>query len=320
MKSSRKSTKTNEEFVSEVRKIHGDKYDYSKVEYINNHTKVIIICPEHGEFKISPSHLREGSGCKECFKEKQSERKTFTPEQFLEKARKIHGNRYDYSQTKYRGYRYDIKYTCPEHGDIIQNAGDHLRGCGCKECGKIRMWDNRGRVDNEGFVEKSKLVHGDRYGYEKVEYVNAKTPVTIICKKHGEFQQTPSNHLLGCGCPCCFKSKMVNDIVKILLEKGIKYTLEQTFDWLKINQNKLRLDIFLEDYNIAIECQGKQHFEPIEFWGGVEQFEKQKFYDETKLKLCTKNKIKVLYYTNINEIKTDEVIYNKISDLIKQIK
>lgn len=312
--------KTTEEFIRKLKTVHGDKYDYSNVNYVNNKTHVILICPNHGKFSAEPRHLLEGQGCKECFKERQSKAKTLTQEQFIEKANKIHNNKYDYSITNYSGYRKDIDIICPIHGKFTQNAGDHLRGCGCKECGKKIMWDNRGRETVEEFVEKAKLLHGDRYDYSKVKYIDAKKPVTIICKKHGEFIQTPSNHLLNCGCPKCAKSKMVNEVIKILDKNNIKYTLEQTFDWLTINGNKLRLDIFLPDYSTAIECQGKQHFEPIEYWGGLENLKKTKQYDEIKYNLCEKNNIKILYYTNLKNINEEKTIYKNITDLLKFLK
>lgn len=314
------SHKTTAAFISEVEQIHGDKYDYSKVDYKNNHTKVCVVCKKHGDFFIAPHHLLEGSGCKECFKEKQSKDKTNSTEQFVLEAKKVHGDKYDYSSTIYRGYRYSVNIICPEHGIFTQNAGDHLKGCGCQECGKIIMWDNRGRLSSDDFIEKARKLHGDKYDYGQVKYVNAKTPIVITCRKHGEFLQTPSNHLVGCGCPHCSKSKMVNDIAQNLRERNIKYCLEKSFDWLEIKGNKLRIDIFLPDYNIGIECQGLQHFEPIEYWGGDEEFEKRKTYDEVKLNLCTNNGVKVLYYTNLKKFVQNGLIYGNINDLLKFLK
>lgn len=315
-----KNKKSTEDYINEVKKIHGDKYDYSKIIYINNHTNVCVICFKHGEFNIRPDHLKNGSGCKECFKEEQSKRHLLTNEQFIQKAKEIHNNKYDYSVTNYRGHRYGVDLICPIHGKFTQNAGDHLRGCGCKECGKVIMWDNRGRINTEDFIKKAREVHGTKYTYDKVEYVNAKTPVTITCKKHGDFSQTPSNHILGCGCSKCAKSKMVNEIIKHLSKRNINYNLEETFNWLAINGNKLRIDIFLPDYNIGIECQGLQHFQPIEYWGGEKTFEKTKLYDEIKLKLCTDNGIKLVYYTNLKKIIWDKPIYTEITDLLNALK
>lgn len=316
----KKTAKTTEEYVNEVKTVHGDKYDYSQIVYINNHTYIHVICPKHGGFDVRADHFRCGAGCKECFKERQSEKHLLTNTQFIEKASNIHGNKYDYSITKYTGYRNIIDIVCPIHGKFTQNAGDHLKGCGCKECGKVIMWDNRGRITSEDFISKAKLIHGNKYDYSKVQYINAKTPVTITCKKHGDFSQTPSNHLLSCGCPRCFKSKMVNEIVMRLTDKNISYILEKTFDWLEINQNKLKLDIFLPDYNVGFECQGLHHFEPIEHWGGIEQFKKQKLYDEIKLKLCTDNGIKLLYYSNLKKYSDNELIFNNINDLLNNLK
>lgn len=311
--------KTTQEFIEEIEKIHGDKYDYSKIEYKNNCTKVCVVCKKHGDFYIRPDHLINGGGCKECFKEKQSERKLKTNEQFITSAQKIHGDKYDYTKTIYKGYRFPVNIICPIHGEFSQNAGDHLKGCGCQKCGKVIMWDNRGRMTTDDFINKAKQIHGDKYDYKKVNYINAKTPITITCKKHGDFLQTPSNHLLNCGCPSCSKSKMVNEVIKILSKKEIKYCLEKTFEWLCIDKNKLRIDIFLPDYNVGIECQGLQHFVPIDSWGGIEQFKKQKLYDETKFSLCKENKIKLLYYTNLHDFAKNNTIYDNINDLLKTL-
>ena len=310
---------TLDEFVNRIKEIHGNKYDLSKVEYKNTETDVTIICKKHGYFQIKPKHLFKGSGCKECFKEKQSKNKLLTNEEFIKKANDIHKSKYDYSLTQYKGYRNDIDIICPIHGTFTQNAGAHLSGSGCKECGKVVMWDSRGRITTEEFILKAREIHGWLYDYSKVNYIDAKAPIIIICKKHGEFIQTPSNHLSNCGCPKCAKSKMVKEIIKHLENNNIKYTIEQTFEWLTVNGNKLRLDIFLPEHNIAIECQGKQHFEPIEYWGGNEQFKKTKEYDKIKLSLCNKNDVKVLYYTNLKNINEEKTIYSNINKLIKSI-
>ena len=308
--------KTTEEFIKQVIEIHGYKYDYSKVNYVNNQTKVCIICPEHGEFLIRPDHLLNGSGCKRCFKIKQSINKLLTIEEFIERARKVHGDKYDYSKVEYKGFREKIKIICPEHGEFWQTANDHLKGCGCKMCGKEKMLR---LLTTEEFIERAKKTHGDKYDYSKVEYINAKKPIKIICSKHGEFEQTPSNHLLKCGCQKCASSKMVNDLIIFFKENSIKYVLEKKFEWLKHENNSLRIDIFLPEYNVGIECQGLQHFKSIEYFGGEERFSKQNERDEIKKKLCEKNKIRLIYYSNLNIEFPYKIINNK-TDLLNEIK
>ena len=305
-----------EKFIEKAREIHGDKYDYSKVEYINNRTKVCIICPEHGEFWQAPTKHLSGSRCKKCFSKKQSLKRLLTKNEFIEKAKEVHGDKYDYSKVEYNGVRNKVCIICREHGEFWQTANDHLKGCGCKICGKEKMLR---LLTTEDFIERAKKIHGDKYDYSKVEYINAKTPIKIICNKHGEFEQTPSNHLLKCGCPKCACSKMVNDLVIFFKENSIEYVLEKKFEWLKHENNSLRIDIFLPEYNVGIECQGLQHFKAIEYFGGEEMFSKQNKRDEIKKNLCEKNKIRLIYYSNLNIEFPHKIINNK-TDLLKEIK
>jgi len=120
-----------EEFIEKAKAIHGDKYDYSLVEYKNNSTKVKIICPEHGVFEQIPSSHLKGSGCSKC-----SGTKKLTTEQFIEKAKAIHSDKYDYSLVKYKNNYTKVKIICPVHGTFKQRSGNHLYGQGCPECGR----------------------------------------------------------------------------------------------------------------------------------------------------------------------------------------
>jgi len=102
---------TKEDFIKLAREKYGDKYDYSKVEYINQTTKVCIICPEHGEFYVKPYyHIHVKSGCKKCKIHEGAYKET--TEQFIEKAKKVHGDKYDYSKTVYLGSNNDVCIIC----------------------------------------------------------------------------------------------------------------------------------------------------------------------------------------------------------------
>ena len=127
--------------------------------------------------------------------------------------------------------------------------------------------------------------------------------VCIICPIHGEFWQKPGKHLIKQGCPICKESHLEYEIRNLLIKNGIKFEQEKKFDWL-VSDSNLRLDFYIPDKKMAIECQGIQHFVPIEYFGGIDMFEKQKKMDELKKQLCEKHNIKVLYYTNILEYKT----------------
>ena len=130
--------KTKEEFIKEATENHKDKYDYSKVEYVNNHTKVCINCPKHGEFWQTPHAHNQGQGCLKCGIEKRSEKKTSTKEEFIKKAREKHGDKYDYSKVDYVNNATKVCIICPEHGEFWQRPNEHLNGRGCHECAKER--------------------------------------------------------------------------------------------------------------------------------------------------------------------------------------
>ena len=156
----------------------------------------------------------------------------------------------------------------------------------------------------EDFIQRAREVHGNKYDYSKVTYVNANTKVCIICPEHGEFWQKPSKHLVGHGCPMCKESKLENEIRDFLDKKDINYIAQKTFKWLKCD-GPLKLDFYLPEYNVAIECQGEQHFYPVDFAGNGKKWAKEKFeyiktLDETKRNLCEKNNIKIFYYTTKN--------------------
>ena len=201
---------TRETFIKRAREIHGNKYDYSKVIWVDKFTEVIIVCPIHGEFKQIPKYHFYQQGCKECSKLTMgSERLSL--KRFLEKAREVHGYRYDYSLIEgFRNNREKLPIICKEHGVFMQSAHAHTDSRqGCPECGKLIVGEaHEGRrLTNEEFVEKANGVHGNRYDYSLVNYKDAKTPVIIICKKHGQFEQIPNYHLSGCGCQLCFEEK-----------------------------------------------------------------------------------------------------------------
>ena len=204
------------EFIGRAKKIHGDRYDYSKSEYVSATKKLCIICPEHGEFWQTPQvHLR-GSNCPKCALKSISEKNTKSLNEFIDKARKVHNGKYDYSKVEYINNKTKVCIVCPEHGEFWQTPQVHLRGGNCPECEIERR-----KLKIEEFVEKSNLVHNDKYDYSKVNYINSHTKVVVVCPKHGEFSVTPCNHLNGCGCPECKKDK-IGGIKRKTIEEFIK--------------------------------------------------------------------------------------------------
>ena len=285
---------TNQEFIEKANLIHNNKYDYSKVKYVNNNTKVCIICPKHGEFWQTPHHHLNGHGCSKCRNENNGDRRRHNTEDFIRKSKSIHGEKYNYDKVNYVNSYSKVCIICPEHGEFWQSPYVHIQGHECPECAKIkRAKNNKHSIDE--FIQKSKLIHGDKYDYSKVEYINSHTKVCIICPEHGEFWQRPCCHTnLRQGCPFCNESQSEMEIEQILCEHKILYIRQKRFDWL----GKMSLDFYLPNYGIAIECQGRQHFESVDYFGGNESLENTKERDLRKKQLCEKHNIKILYYAN----------------------
>ena len=299
---------TTEEFIKKARQVHGDKYDYSKVEYVNACTKVCIICPIHGEFWQSPTNHLRGKGCSKC-----SGKYEPSTEEFIEKARKVHGDKYDYSKVEYANAREKVCIICKEHGEFWQKPRNHLSGNGCPKCG-LELRTLKRILTTEEFIEKARKVHGDKYDYSKTEYVYAKEKVCIICPHHGEFWQKSSNHLNGKGCPKCSSSKMENEIRSFLIDNNIEFDEQARFEWLGLQS----LDFFLPKYNIAIECQGIQHFESIEHFGGDNHLIATIERDKRKKSLCEENGIRLLYYSNL-DIEYPYDVFESKEELLKEI-
>ena len=288
---------TTEEFIKKAKEIHGDKYDYSKTKYVDSSTKLCIICPKHGEFYQLPNlHIGKYNkhGCPKCKFEKLSKRQLLSDDEVFKKAREIHGDKYDYSESIYSGKHHKMKIHCNVCGkDFFQEPNSHLSGKGCPHC------SNRLLNTNE-IVRMFKEVHGDKYDYSKVNYKTMRTKVCIICPIHGEFWQTPEKHLKRKqGCPSCKESHLEEEIRLLLTENNIQFEYDKTKTWL----GKQRLDFYLPKYNVAIECQGIQHFKPSAFSNKMdakENFDKLRTLDKLKLEKCKENNVKVIYYTDLN--------------------
>jgi len=236
---------TTKEFINKAILIHND-YDYSKVRYINNKTKVIIICLKHGEFSQSPiKHLNLKQGCPKCCK-------TF---------------KYDYIE----------------------------------------------------FINRSKIIHNNRYDYSLIDNDNFKnhhTKIPIICLVHGQFLQTPNSHLQKQGCPKCIQSKGELLIKEFLQNNQIKFTQEYRFDNCK-NKRTLPFDFYLPELNTCIEFDGKQHYKPFGFGENAnEKFQRTKINDEIKNQFCKENNIKLIrvpYWKN----KSYETISETLNPFIR---
>lgn len=314
---------TTQEFIERSKQIHGNKYDYSVTQYVNNDTKVNIICPTHGIFSVNPSSHLKGYGCKECSKESRKDKINNKAninsrfKRFVYKANKVHHNKYDYSQADYKNVFEKIKIICPEHGEFFQVPNEHLRGRGCPKCANISH-ANKTRKSIEKYIQQAREVHGDKYDYSKMIYVNNYTDIEIICPEHGSFFQNPKGHLRGYGCPQCGGSISEKSISLLLKNNNISFSTQKKFEWLKYKHD-MTLDFYLPEYHIAIECQGRQHFEIVDWFGGIKGYNLIVKRDKLKRELCEKHGIKILYYANYN-FDFPYQVYTDKTELLNEIK
>lgn len=307
---------TEEEFIFLSKLRHGNKYGYSKVQFVNTKTKVTVTCPKHGDFEIIPSHHMNGSGCKKCHFENLSNLYSLSEEKFLQKANEIHDFKYSYGE--YNGYNKKMSIICPIHGEFKQTPHTHLSGGGCKKCSNERQQNEKAK-SFEDFVKEANQIHDCKYTYIP-PYVNKDTLIEIICPMHGSFRQMPKIHLKGCGCPKCKSSHLEKRILKLLTENNLEFIYgcnKRTLDWLGMQH----LDFYLPQHNIAIECQGEQHFVPSNFGSKDKDpnvcLSLVKERDERKRKLCEEHNVKLLYFSDKQwkeNIITDE------NNLLREIK
>jgi very-short-patch-repair endonuclease len=211
---------TLDEFIQKAKKVHGDKYNYSLVEYRDRTEKIKIICSLHGEFMQRPKLHLKGHGCYHCGNITLALHSSFTTEEFIAKAKAVHGDKYNYGVTEYKNINSSVRIICPIHGEFTQIAASHLAGCGCRQCGCDKQRQKM-FLTSEEFVVRARKRHGDRYNYDLVDYQNSRTKVKIICLTHGEFFMSPSRHFSGENCPKCQKEKRVRKVKaeKIKVEK-----------------------------------------------------------------------------------------------------
>jgi hypothetical protein len=287
-----KITKTSKQFIENAKKMHGDKYNYSKIKYKNNHIKIIIICPDHGEFEQTPSSHLSGSGCRDCGIEKVTNLRKSNTKEFIQKAKNIHDNKYDYSKVNYVNNYKKIIIICQIHGEFKQTPNRHLCGCGCKKCAIEKAADFQ-KSNTKEFVQKAKNIHDNKYDYSKVNYKNSREKIIIICKKHGEFLQTPSGHLTGRGClKCCLSNRS-----KIASEWLDYLNINENMREVKININNSKYYI-VDGYN-SINNTVYEFFG--DFWHG-----NPKIFNQLDVNKKNNKKFGELYQNTLN----------KVSDLI----
>lgn len=296
---------TKEEFIKRSNNIHGGKYDYSKVEYVNNSTKVCIICHRHGEFLQVPSMHMKGIGCPKCGVEKRSKNSTMTTLDFIREAKLKHGEKYSYYHTEYQGCYGKVLITCPIHGDFEQAAYSHLNGHGCPKC-MIERNRNLMLMSTEEFIRKAKETHPDENNdYSLVNYTGTKIPVEIICQNGHHYMQMPNKHLSGHSCPYCSHniSRPENEIADFIRELGINVETNRR-DILKCGKE---IDIFVPEHNMAIEFNGL-------YWHTEDR--KGKYYHIRKTEECNNIGIRLIHIFEDEWNTKKEIVKSMISEIL----
>ena len=222
--------KTLGEFIYEARKVHGEKYDYSKVFYESSLKKVCIVCPEHGEFWQIPYNHLKGAQCPKCRAMSSRSNK----EKFVAKCREVYGDLYDYSKVEYVHNKQKVCVICPKHGEFWVTPNNHMRGSRCPAC------YGTPKKTLEQFIEEARKIHADKFDYSKVEYDGLDIKVCIVCPEHGEFWQKPGIHLRGYGCPICGGSQQLT--TEEFIEKANKVH-NNKYDYSKTNYINYRTKV-----------------------------------------------------------------------------
>lgn len=212
--------KTKGEIILRFREVHGDKYDYSLVNYVNQNTNIKIVCPIHGVFEQRPQHHGNGSGCTKCANNMRSR------DEFIEIFKDVHGDRYDYSKSYPKTTKGEIDIICKKHGVFSQIVSNHIKGSGCIKCSHDDFALKQIKPLNK-HIEDFRKVHGNKYDYSKTNIELSRKKCIVVCPEHGEFQITPKNHMAGYGCPSCsnnggFKSSKsgILYVLKVLMLDG----------------------------------------------------------------------------------------------------
>jgi hypothetical protein len=305
-----------EEFISRSNKIHNSYYDYSKIIEYNNLSSIInIICPKHGEFYQKASYHILGSGCTKCDYEYRAERAKkrkgilrYNTRAFITKANNIHSNFYNYTKSEWSSKKHII-IICPIHGEFEQCKVSHLSGHGCSRCKADAIGNNR-RLNLNEFINRSNIIHTNKYDYSKTIYSGSHKKLLIECPHHGEFHIIAYYHLTGGGCPKCFHKKQ-----------------HAWLDYLNIPENFREKRLYFKDGKYIIP----DAYDPItktiyEFWGTyhhghpdytrsdkihISGYTMQECYDRTLHKI---NKIKEEGYNIIQmwEFEWDKLLKDQI--------
>ena len=320
-----KAYERNIKYLNRLKELYGDKYIWLTTDFGNYYTDYVkFVCSIHGEVKQTLYTLlndddSDNFACPKCKKERCNEKLSYTLEEALNKAKNLEWCKdYDFSTIKeWKGVKEYYTFRCKKHNEYFEQTFDQIFNAkynGCQSCKKERREENFVPFHTLlSFAERAKEVHGDRYGYDKVDYVKYNRKICITCPIHGDFWQTPNSHLNGSGCPKC-KNSVLETKVRILLEKNnIEYIPEKSVRDLTnemTGDKPQRVDFYLPKHNICIECQGEQHFSPVPFGKMSEdkskkQFDKNVIMDEFKYNSLVNQEYDIIYFFKFRYLNTN---------------
>lgn len=308
---------TQEDVIERFRMIHGNKYDYGELNYKNKRTPFTVICHkkdkygnEHGAWSTTLDIHSSGCGCPKCA----LERRRTTNEEYIEKCKKVWGDRYILDAVDYFNDNTKVTIICRIHGPFQVRPGLFIHGCGCRECRNEYLRKIQAMTTEE-FIRRAKEVHLNKdYDYSRVEYVNLRTNVIIGCPKHGWFEQNAAAHLRGEGCPYCKTSKGEDAVAQWLITHNVNHIRQYRVNMplVLFGRNRIIVDFYLPDCNTIIEYNGAQHYVHIPKWHTLERFQDQQDRDRRLREYCKQHGITLIEipYTKIKEI--DKILDKKI--------
>jgi very-short-patch-repair endonuclease len=222
-------------------------------------------------------------------------------QEFLKKSIKIHKDKYDYTNIRYKNRNTKVLIDCLIHGKFWQVPYAHMSGQGCPSCGQVQRTKSNSKPQQQ-FIKEAKILHKNKYDYTDVQYCRQLDKVIINCYNHGPFYQTPKAHLTGQGCPFCAnearanfqKSKGETIIEQYLTKHNVTFVSQKTFPDLKL-KFPLRFDFYLPKYNLLIEYDGDQHYKySNKFHGTKETFQLTQLRDKLKTQYAAEHSIPLL--------------------------
>lgn len=240
-----------------------------------------------------------------------------TRRQFIKRSKRIHNNKYNYIKVIYINGWTKICIICPIHGEFWQTPEDHLSGRGCPGCKNKKI--SLSKINNKAYdiVKRFKEVHGDRYSYDNFVYKHNHKKGFITCLKHGDFLQTPNNHLNGAGCPKCNYSRGEAALENIFIKNNIQYIPQYRIPEVV---NELYYDFYLPEFNALIEFHGEQHFVHVRKFHKTDyEFDAQKVRDEIVRHnaICFKYNYIEFNYKQLQKLTKDKFDQMVISLLLK---